>query len=59
MWLATYLDQRTTHEVARGLALATCRALYPETFPTTTAELGPRPEEVPDVLPRRLPPFAP
>ena len=32
-----------------AIALADCRAFYPETFRTTTAELGPRPEDVPDV----------
>lgn len=49
MWLAYYLDQDIEHGDALAIALADCRAFYPETFRTTTAELGPRPEEVPDV----------
>jgi hypothetical protein len=34
MWLAHYLDEGAVHEDARGLARSTCRALYPETFPS-------------------------
>ncbi len=34
MWLAYYLDQGATLDDARGLARSTCRALYPETFPS-------------------------
>jgi hypothetical protein len=34
MWLAYYLDQGATLDAARDLARSTCRALYPETFPS-------------------------